>query len=129
MASMILHITTRPQWEDALSHGVYQHPSLFDEGFIHCSTAGQIVCTANRYYCGQSNLVLLCIRSNRLKAALVYEDSYSRGEEFPHIYGPLNLNAVSHVLDFPANKDGTFTLPGDFPKQCGEIEEPVDPGT
>ena len=118
---MILHITTRRQWEEALIQGTYHDKSLEDEGFIHCSEPQQILRAANEYYRGQPNLVLLCIRPSSLKAPLVYEDSYKKGEEFPHIYGLLNLEAVHHVFDFPADKDGTFTLPEDFYGHCRQL--------
>ncbi len=115
---MILHITTHKQWGEAILLGTYRASSLEDEGFIHCSTPQQILRSANEHYRGQLDLLLLCISSNSLKAPLVYEDSYNKGEDFPHIYGSLNLDSVSHVFDFPTNKDGLFSLPDDFHDQC-----------
>ncbi len=55
--------------------------------------------------------MLLVIDPTRLEAELVYEDLYESGIIFPHIYGPLNLDAVVNVLPFPARPDGTFELP------------------
>jgi len=111
---MILHITTRKQWEDARLLGIYKDSSLADEGFIHCSTQAQILRSANEYYQGQSNLLLLCISASKVKAPILFEDSYQKGESFPHIYGSLNLDAVVREIDFPTNADGTFSLPEDF---------------
>ena len=111
---MILHITTRKQWEDANLIGTYSDSSLEDEGFIHCSTQAQILRTANSYYHGRSGLLLLCISSSRVKAPIVFEDSYQKGESYPHIYGPLNLDAVVAVFDFPADRNGLFILPDDM---------------
>lgn len=56
-------------------------------------------------------MVLLCIDAAKVDAAVVYEDCYETGQEFPHIYGPLNLEAVTDVVDFPPNQDGTFSMP------------------
>ena len=111
---MILHITTRKQWDKAISEGIYTDSSLEEEGFIHCSTEQQILESANRYYHGRSDLLLLCISSSKIKAPILYEDSYQKGEVYPHIYGSLNLDAVLQTFDFPANSDGSFTLPDDF---------------
>lgn len=109
---MIYHITTQSQWETAVSAGIYRDNSLDVEGFIHCSTAQQLIGSANKYYQGQTGLVLLCIASENVDVPLIYEDSYETGQEFPHIYGALNINAVTQVIPFPANDDGSFSLPG-----------------
>jgi len=111
---MILHITTRNQWQEAVLLGSYYTSSLDDEGFIHCSTQQQILRSANEYYHGQSDLLLLCIISSAVKAPIIYEDSYNKGETYPHIYGTLNLDAVLQLFDFPSNMDGSFSLPADF---------------
>lgn len=108
---MILHITTREQWAEGLDKGLYRSPSLKNEGFIHCSKPEQIIRTANEHYSGCTGLVLLCIWTDALVSPLVLEDSYAKGEAFPHIYGPLNLDAVRRVYDFPSCEDGLFTLP------------------
>lgn len=108
---MILHITTPEAWATAVAHGRYIPDSLQHEGFIHCSTLAQTAGTANKHYAGAAGLQLLCIDPQRLSAPLVYEDSYGSGQEFPHIYGPLNLDAVTRVLPFPPQADGTFILP------------------
>lgn len=108
---MILHITHRPDWEAAQATGEYRADSLAAEGFIHCSTVEQVLGPANEFYRSQDDLVLLVIDPARLAAELVYEDSYQTGTAFPHIYGPLNLDAVTDVVPFPPRPDGTFELP------------------
>jgi uncharacterized protein (DUF952 family) len=115
---MIFHITTRKQWKEAILLGTYRASSLDDEGFIHCSTQQQILRSANEYYYGQPDLVMLCISSSKVEAPIVYEDSYKKGEFFPHIYGTLNLDAVMQAFDFPPNRTGLFSLPDDFHSQC-----------
>jgi uncharacterized protein (DUF952 family) len=106
---MIYHITARAQWQAAQSEGLYQGDTLATQGFIHASDLHQVLGTANRFYAGQPNLVLLCVDPARLTPELRYEEA--DGQRFPHLYGPLNLDAVAQVLDFPPNADGTFTLP------------------
>jgi uncharacterized protein (DUF952 family) len=65
--------------------------------------------TANRFFRGQPDLVLLMIDPAKLHADLRYEAA--DGDLFPHIYGPLNGDAVPDVLPFPPQADGTFMLP------------------
>jgi uncharacterized protein (DUF952 family) len=79
--------------------GLYEADTLATEGFIHCSEPHQVVDTANVLFRGRPDLVLLVIDPTRLDAPLRYEAS-KRGT-FPHIYGPLNVSAVTAVLDFP----------------------------
>jgi uncharacterized protein (DUF952 family) len=115
----ILHITTQLEWQAAQAAGHYEAPSLQSEGFIHFSTAEQVVRVANAFYTGQTDLVLLVVNPERLSAQLRWEDPAHPGvsmatgqsEIFPHLYGPLNLDAVLRVVQFPANSDGTFQLP------------------
>ena len=106
----IFHITTHEAWQQALNEGVYRADSLETEGFIHCSTADQVIATANRFYHGQPALVLLVIDPEKLEAELLYEES-EPGEFFPHLYGSLNLDAVTQTIDFPPNPDGSFRPP------------------
>jgi uncharacterized protein (DUF952 family) len=113
---MILHIVARADWESALARGIYAPPSLVVEGFIHCSTNAQILRTASRFYRGQTGLVILCIDESRLEDAPKYEPPASALDEtptdlFPHLYRPLNLDAVVRVIDFPCSADGTFEMP------------------
>ncbi len=106
----ILHITQRQLWQQATLAGLYRADSLDSEGFIHCSTPQQIVGVANAFFQAQTDLVLLCIDSERVQAPIHFE-AVMGGEQFPHIYGPLNLDAVMEVLDFEPNREGQFELP------------------
>ncbi len=108
---MILHITTKNEWDTAVGAGAYTADSLDIEGFIHCSSPQQVLGPANERFAGQSGLLLLCIDPERLTAPLVYEDCYETGQAFPHIYGPLNLDAVIEMVPFPVQVDGSFVLP------------------
>ncbi len=107
----ILHVTKREVWETAVTTPPYRADSLDSEGFIHCSTAAQVLTPANDFYHGQTGLVLLVIDAAKVKPTIVYEDCYETGQKFPHIYGPLDVDAVIRVVDFPPNADGSFSLP------------------
>ncbi len=58
-------------------------------------------------------MVLLCIQPELVRSPIVYEDCYASGQAFAHIYGPLNLDAVFKVIDFPPNANGSFSLPNE----------------
>jgi uncharacterized protein (DUF952 family) len=112
--TLIFHITQRQQWESAQVIGSYRGDTLDTEGFIHCSKLGQVVEVANRFYAGQSGLVLLSLAIARLQAELRYEAA--DGDEFPHLYGVLNLDAVERVIDFEPTPAG-FELPPELAKE------------
>jgi uncharacterized protein (DUF952 family) len=114
----ILHLALNDAWLAAVEKGAYQADSLSMEGFIHCSKPPQIVGVANSFYRGQQGLVLLVIDPSKLKPELKWEPPaepepiHARaGDLFPHIYGPLNLDAVVEVLPFEPNASGFFSLP------------------
>jgi len=110
-AQMVLHIVSAAEWQRARQAGSYEPTSLGSGGFVHCSTPEQIVSVANANFRGKSGLVLLCINPKRLKAPVMYENLEGGTSLFPHIYGPVNLEAVVEVLDFALQQDGTFLLP------------------
>ena len=94
---IIYHVTSSEEWESANEKGFYIAPSLATEGFIHCSKDEQVQGVLQRYFAGKKNLVKLTIDTNKLASPLQYDFSASINEEFPHIYGPINLLAVIHV--------------------------------
>ncbi len=106
----ILHITKSQQWEQAKILGTYRGDTLDSEGFIHCSTAAQVIWVANRFFVNQKGLVILCIDSDRVKADICYEGA-ELGQLFAHVYGELNIDAVFQVVDFEVGEDGFFVLP------------------
>src|SRR5271156_3726394 len=110
---MIVHIVKRGEWELAVSRGTYAPDSLRTEGFIHCSTPAQMIDTANRFYRGQRDLVVLFIDESRLTAELKYEapampHDEAAGDLFPHLYGELNVEAVVRVAELACKADGSF---------------------
>jgi uncharacterized protein (DUF952 family)/AcrR family transcriptional regulator len=98
----IYHITTAAAWNQARGAGSYTDSTrgltLAQVGFIHCSHANQVPQVAEAYYRGVPDLVLLVIDTQRLGAELRDEDLDQSGQSFPHIYGPLNLDAVVEVV-------------------------------
>jgi uncharacterized protein (DUF952 family) len=95
---VIYHLTTVNEWEHAQDVGFYEPPSLQKEGFIHCSTAEQLDEVMKRHFKKHENLIKLVIDPNRLMQPLKYDMNEEYGQEFPHIYGQLNLEAVTQVI-------------------------------
>lgn len=117
VAGVIYHIAARTDWEHALTSGEYTRSTvdktLAEEGFIHASQASQVARTANRFYRGvPGDLVLLVIDTRLLRAEVRYEGAAGgEGEPdlpFPHIYGPLNTDAVVEARPFAPGAGGTF---------------------
>lgn len=106
----ILHITSRESWEQAQRRGVYHGGTLAAEGFIHCSKPHQAAGVANARFRGVTGLLLLRIDPSRVGPAIRYEES-EPGEHFPHIYGPLNIDAVIDAVAFEPGPDGEFIFP------------------
>ncbi len=92
--------------------GAYPAGTLEGQGFVHCSRLGQVLRVADTYYAGQKGLVLLVLDLQRLKPEVRWEPGTDKPDElFPHVYGPINLEAVVDVLPFEPEADGHFTLP------------------
>jgi uncharacterized protein (DUF952 family) len=95
---VIYHVTTAQEWSTAKEKGFYEAASLASEGFIHCSEEHQVANVLERYFAGKSDLVKLVIDTDKLTSRYVQEWSPSIQDTFPHIYGPVNSNAVIEVV-------------------------------
>ena len=112
MTEPVLHITTETAWQAALAAGVgFRVPSLETEGFIHCSTPAQVPWVANRRFRGVTEpRVLLLLNLAALTSEVKWETSEPEMPPFPHIYGPIDLAAVTRLIPYPEGPDG-YTLP------------------
>ena len=90
----IFHITDIAGLCNIRQTGTLSPPSLADEGFVHCSTAEQLDGVVGRWFADASELVFLEIEETRLTAELRWDEVYP-GQRFPHLYGPLNFDAVT----------------------------------
>jgi uncharacterized protein (DUF952 family) len=80
------------------------------DGFIHFSTASQVAGTARKHFLGQTGLFLIEVDADALGDALRWERSRN-DELFPHLFGELDLGAVTAVRDMHARSDGTHDIP------------------
>jgi uncharacterized protein (DUF952 family) len=111
---LIFHITTAPEWDAARGVGEYRAPSLETEGFIHCSLPTQVNHVADWFYRDVPDLVLLCVDPAELTSELRWEPSSdSFAGEFPHVYGPIAIDAVVAALPWGPGDNG-FALPDEI---------------
>lgn len=117
---MICHITTRANWEKAQASGEFRSPEFEVRGFIHCSTSEQVVLVANAFFRGRSGLILLVIDPARLKSPVRWEPpdatmgrlpGFTQNAVFPHVYGPINIDAVARTVNLDPTDTGSFILP------------------
>lgn len=130
----IFHVAAFADWIDAKTVGEYRVSTLghklVDVGFIHACRADQVAGVANSHYRGLRGLVLLVIDPKRVQPEIRHEAANTTNratrpaawemtsehpepaeETFPHIYGPLNVDAVVEAVPFESSTDGHFTFP------------------
>ena len=111
---MIYHIAYAADWVKAQAEGEYRVSTrgrtLDEQGFIHAGDAPQVARVANLFYGGESDLVVLVIDTDRLHSRLQYDEVDGWDAPLPHIYGPLNADAVVEVLPLGKGTDGTFVF-------------------
>jgi uncharacterized protein (DUF952 family) len=113
--SLIYHIATCADWERALLDGAYvtstRGVTLAEQGYIHASDAARVATVANAFYAGaDEELLVLVIDPALVRAAIRYDDVPGADAPFPHIYGPLNPDAVLAATPLVRGADGTFTF-------------------
>ena len=98
----IHHLALAADWRDAQTAGEYRVSTIGrtvdDEGFIHASSAEQVAGTFERYYTGHPDVLLLTIETHRLTSPWRFDPVGDT--TYPHIYGPLNLDAVTDVRPY-----------------------------
>jgi uncharacterized protein (DUF952 family) len=104
LVTFIYHIALAADWAQARRDGQYttstRGRTLAEEGFIHASTAAQVNQVADAYYRDAPDLVLLVIDPERVRPELRYEQVPGQPDPYPHIYGPLNLDAILEARPF-----------------------------
>ena len=103
----IFHLALASDWAAAQDAGAYtvstRGRTLAEEGFIHCSRGDQWTTVRDRFYGDVTEpMLLLQIDTDRLDVPVLQEPGEpGSSETFPHIYGPLALDAVVKALPVP----------------------------
>jgi uncharacterized protein (DUF952 family) len=98
----IFHLVSREEWDPDLPR--YAPDSLEAEGFVHCSTEEQLARVANAVFPDHRDLLVLEIDPTQVTAEVVWEDLYDLDENFPHIYGPVEREAIVSVTTYPPTR-------------------------
>ena len=110
----LYHLALAGNWAEAAEAGEYRVSglgmTLEEEGFIHCSLPNQVQRTADKFYRYRPDVLLLTIDPDRLTAPLRLESNHPGGEAYPHLYGPLNLDAVVDVRPVHPHADGRIVV-------------------
>lgn len=110
--SAIYHLAITSDWAQAQQTGEYRISTrgrtLDEEGFIHASTQSQVAPVANAFYQDAGDLVVLVIDPARLRSEIRYEQVPGFEAPFPHIYGPVNADAVVRTLPLDRDAEGQF---------------------
>ncbi len=108
--SMIYHITTIEDWEAQRHLTIFTDPSLQTKGFIHCSNGNQVAAIATALFLGRKDLIVISIDESQLSSRVVWENSGGAEEHFPHVYGPIQKEAIVSVDPLEPNSDGSFSF-------------------
>lgn len=111
---LIFKIVHRGEWDAAGKAGRYDGSAKDRaDGFLHFSTAKQLMGTLEKHYAGAGDLVLVAVEDDTLGPALKWEPSRG-GELFPHLYAPLSISHVRWSSEIRRGADGSFLLPLDL---------------
>ncbi|MGK5697697.1 DUF952 domain-containing protein [Streptomyces sp. URMC 128] len=118
---MIYHSVPLTDWH-AAPDGPYAPASLAEEGFVHCSPdEPTTLAVVNAFYRDAPRpLLVLALDETRLTARVEWEAAdpapppgVDEGALFPHVYGPLDRDAVDHVLEVRWDEQGRAVGLGD----------------
>lgn len=115
MPEILLHMCPRREWERSVAAGVHAPASLAEQGFVHLSSPDQVHLPANRLYAGRDDILLLEIDAARVGATVRWEPGVPGDPEsmrFPHLYGPLPIDAVVRTRKYLPGEDGVFARAG-----------------
>ncbi len=114
--AVLVHLCPSDDWSAAKNNGGLRPESLTSVGFVHLSTPQQVHLPANRLYRGRKDLVLLHIDPTRVDSPIRWELGVATDPEsmvFPHLYGPLPIEAVINVTSYLPGADGEFSVLGE----------------
>lgn len=109
----IYHLAYSKDWNQAQRLGEYRQSTkgrtLEQQGFIHgCAKPAQVDQVANAFYRGDSDLIVLIIDESKVRSEVRHDPVPGFDSPLPHIYGPLNPDAVIEAVPLKPGPDGQF---------------------
>lgn len=105
---MILHCMKKENWKEVKNKRYFGEKNIELEGFIHCSPVEYMWRVAPNFKDTSDELVLLCIDTEKLESEIRWEDGDNCGRSYPHVYGLINLDAVTAVLPYLKDENGVW---------------------
>ncbi|GAC1324329.1 MAG: DUF952 domain-containing protein [Chloroflexota bacterium] len=104
------HLVPRREWNEHDRTQAYLPAAFAYDGFVHCTDGvDELAATANRYFSAlDDDLLALEIDRSRLRAPVRYEDPRTI---YPHVYGPIESDAILAVLVLRRSPDGVWLPP------------------
>ena len=107
---LIFHLVRKKDWKEQKKEARYHPETIDSKGFIHCSSGKNIEEVANRLFRGERRILLIVINTSLIEPELKYEKDEETNISYPHIYGPLNLDAVIDKIELVPEEDGSFKI-------------------
>lgn len=107
-ANVTYHLVPEPVWSERGGAEMYLPEAYEADGFIHLTNGlDELVKVANMFYTSDDrDYLVLALDMNRISSEVRYDDP---DNVYPHVYGPLNTDAVLGTFTAERGADGTFT--------------------
>jgi uncharacterized protein (DUF952 family) len=106
-----IYLTMSPDdFAKATADGIWAPESLRADDFIHASPADQLTRVANKHYRQLDEVCIVCLRADRVRPEIRWEPA-SDNRLYPHVYGPLNMDAAERSVVVKKGADGLFSIP------------------
>jgi uncharacterized protein (DUF952 family) len=101
------HLVPEEVWATTDPGHPYAAPSLWSEGFIHCTDgATHLIATANRHFVGDLRpFLVLTIDLDSVDSPWRIDDP---ARIYPHVFGPIDPSAIVAIARMDRASDGRF---------------------
>lgn len=109
-ADPFIYLLLNPtDFDRAMAAGVWDPESRKVDGFIHASPVDQLTRVANKHYAKTDEVRVVILTADRVKAEIRWEPA-SDGQLYPHVYGPINMDAAARSVVAKKGADGLYAI-------------------